>query len=69
MDQEMIFTVIIPVLLIGILVYYNLHKFQSKAKEMKKNHENSGQSSCSSGCSGCAYSGSCSSKSTDTEDK
>lgn len=57
MDKEVIFTVIIPVLLIGVLVYYNLRKMRNKAQEMEQNHTVTG---CS-GCSGCAHKDLCTS--------
>ncbi len=53
MDQEAIFTVVIPVLLIGVLVYYNLHKLRSKAHEM--------EDKCQGSCSGCAHKDVCTS--------
>lgn len=53
MDKEMIFSVVIPVLLIGVLVYYNLHKLKSKAHDMEEK--------CQGNCSGCAHKHVCSS--------
>lgn len=51
MDKEMIFTTIIPIILILGIVYYNMRKMQKNINNMKNN--------CGGGCSGCAHSDNC----------
>lgn len=51
MDKEMLFTTIIPVILIFCIVFYNVRKMQRNIKNMKNG--------CGGGCSGCAHSAQC----------
>ncbi|WMI82257.1 FeoB-associated Cys-rich membrane protein [Anaerotignum sp. MB30-C6] len=51
MNKEMLFTAIIPTILVFCLVFFNVRKMQKNLKNMKDG--------CGGGCSGCVHSESC----------
>ena len=57
MDNMVLFTKIIPAIMIFCIVFFNLRKLQKTAKAMKQVHGDS--SGCSGCCSGCSHSAGC----------
>ena len=55
MTKEMIFTAIVPAILIFFLVFFNIRKMQKQAKIMKMEQEGK----CGVGCAGCTHNKGC----------
>ena len=62
-DSMIIYTKIIPAVMIFCLVFFNIRKMQKRASAMKQVH------SCGGSCAGCSHSASCSSAEKKSEDK
>lgn len=58
----LIFTKIIPAIMIFCLVFYNIRKMQKRAAAMRQEH------SCGGGCAGCNRSAACNSPEKKTEE-
>lgn len=66
MTPETIVTTIIPLLLVGCLVYYNLRKIKRNLNQMKEDNQQK-NNSCGGSCAGCKGCGSATTPTADPE--
>ncbi len=62
-DSMILYTKVIPAILIFLLVFFNIRKMQKRAAAMRREH------SCGGSCSGCAHHTSCHSADKDADQK